>query len=551
MPKNGGRKARLAAQERAELEAFRAQAAVAAAQPASADLLRCDWRCGRCGYHNFGKNVYCRQCNGPRHAGAALHGIFRGRGGTSTNAGSRNLVAPTMRVQNGTGRPGFLPVGRQPNDLHSGHANRLPPAQPHPPPLLRQPGLQHTSAQSKQQQQGAEAGRVSVSREAAHKKDGKSWADVVRDPAGAGSADDKRVQSRIDDTATATQQSDTSNLGTAQRQVGGPQVFELEHGESDGEEQPEGGEPPEPPTPKNLQAKMRNLETKKERRQRKLQRQQNEVELQAEFVEAQQRQLVTLEFEVAETREDISAIDRQMAAISKLHTELLAARVAAQVDEATAAAADTEDEAGASAALHQVFEAMRNYGSIRSPTIRRMLSTFVQEMHELQNSFSPIENPGDETPKWEPGRSPSRSPPPRSPTPPAKSPSTVVQQMPPPTPAAPPTEQMRREAEAALQSNDMWEDQRVPEKRKCDEILIVAVPQPPSLEQAAEVLAPLPRGRERALAICDRPLSEPRGRAHGRDSNFSPARSRGRRELYKDLNERVESQRRAARGNLG
>ena len=89
-------------------------------------------------------------------------------------------------------------------------------------------------------------------REVAHKNDGESWADVVRDPTGASSADDKRDQTRIDDTATATQQSDVSNFGTAeraQRQVGGPQVFELELGESDGEEQPEGGEPPEPPRP--------------------------------------------------------------------------------------------------------------------------------------------------------------------------------------------------------------------------------------------------------------------------------------------------------------
>ena len=305
----------------------------------------------------------------------------------------------------------------------------------------------------------------------------------------------------------------------------------------------------EEPSAWDLQKRMRNLEVKKKRREGKLQRQHKEKQEQAEYIEEQKRRLATLQFEEDDTKEDIRKIDEQIASLSQLHAELTAARAQAHAADEQEPEGCQEDEEGAAAALHQVFEAMRNYGNIRSPSVRNMLAIFVEQMRAMHDQQ--VQGPPPETPPAT-GKpveeSPGRSPPPRSPTP-LRLEAAPAQQS--PASAATgtnepgPTVQMVQEANAALASDEMWEDTKNDEnqatKRKAEEVNTGAKPQMESK---------LAQARQRAPAICDRPApyQQTRGRTSEQSCTRSPARSRGRKELVQNLQEKVEQQRQLTLG---
>ena len=391
----------------------------------------------------------------------------------------------------------------------------------------------------------------------ARRQPGRCYADALRSPP----REVEQAQNRERDTAQETLASGVeeprpgNEADKTAAAAGGPSHYDVGAEDSDVDEHADHGSRagPEPLTAKMLLARIRNLETKKERRERKMLKQQKAVDEQNEYIEEQHRKLNTLVFELADTREDIAAYDLQIEEASRLHTELISARVAAHGFEA-------EDEGGegdehrVSAIVHQVMASMRVNGRLRTNALQKLLSSLMQEAEALQAAEPPRGEERFDTGAKR-GRSPSRSPAPRTPQAAvvADAGGATVQ---PVTrqnygailrsPQREPTEQMLQQAQAALLSDSMWQDEAV--KANVDEAIagaLVAV----SASTGPELPCPRKQITQQvgptALAICDRPASEPRGRwqaAAGR----SPARSRDRKDLYKELNDRVEKQKQAA-----
>ena len=258
--------------------------------------------------------------------------------------------------------------------------------------------------------------------------------------------------------------------------------------------------------------------------------------------------LNTLVFEVADTREDIMALDLRIEEASRLHTELTSARVAAHGHDEEEE--DGEDEQHVAAVVQQVMASMRAHGKLRTNALQKLLASLMQEAHALR-----AKGPPGEEPKVPYGakraRSPSRSPAPR--TPPMATQTVPVQKAELAVPTQKePTIQMRQQAQAALVSDTMWQDEVV--QAGVEEAIAGALVAASSVSSKVGPELPPPqkvpptpprKQNSRALAICDRPSSEPRGRGTAGVSQ-SPARSRDRKELYKELNQKVELQRQTA-----
>ena len=325
MPKNAKRRARMAASEKAELEAFRA--AAASAQPVmqmdrntftshTGDLRRCDWHCRQCDFYNFGHNISCRRCGAARQSGLNMPGVYRGRAiaynpsQPAIKSFTSPPAPPSFRVKPPAGYPGILPVG------------------PHNSTAGQRIGTRQNGGGSVQTNVVGLRQPTNTYHCTVPAANAQSWADKVRgDPtvrvgATENSADgpqDGRHRVTGEAPVSSSAHQDSRNLDQVARE--GDEDF------SDGESQDD--ELNEEPTSWSLQKKMRSLEFARRRRERKLQKQQQEVEEQALYVEEQRRRLSSLQFAVDETKEDIRSIDEQSASLSKLLSEIKAAQASA------------------------------------------------------------------------------------------------------------------------------------------------------------------------------------------------------------------------------
>ena len=570
MPKNGGRRARMAAADRAELQAFRQreaeEAARAKAQAESDVLHRSDWVCRGCSYLNFGRNASCRRCTQPRNC-ASRH--VRG------NYNASAVVPPSFRVASVQGQDKFR--GAMPGN---GQARGAAGAR-------NQSSLAGTSLVGGARNK-AQANRVDCpaqpSAQASRRQPGLCYADALRSPP----REVEQAQQRERAVGRGAQPGvtdESEEMGARPAVLAeGPKFHEIGAEDSvvDELDEAHGDADPEPLTAKNLASRIRNLEAKKEKRENKVLKQKQAIDEQYEFIEEQNRKLNTLVFELADTREDIAAIDAQIREASRMHSELNAASGAHDHDEEGV-------EHTISAIVQQAMAAMRVNGRLHASTLQKFVSSFMSEAElEHASTSQGEEEPEDDRAKRP--RLPSRSPAPRTPplagtakaeTISAQTANSVQVPAPPraseacvrgtpggvighnpalgadahssseqvpchqmvPVPGSPqrePTLQMQRQAKAALLSDEMWEDEVV--NARVDEVVtgaMVAVSAGKSPELPQGSTAP-PR-RHGALAICDRASSEPRGRRWAEDTQ-SPARSRDRKDLYKELNERVELQ---------
>ena len=387
----------------------------------------------------------------------------------------------------------------------------------------------------------------------ARRQPGKCYADALRSPPREVELAQNRGRDEVGDTQNGgggVQNAEDFNESGANSAVG-PRVFDVGDEESDEEHQEEdaAGKDTGPNTPKKLMARIRNLESKKDRRLRKLRKQQQAVDKQNEYIEEQHRVLNTLIFEVADTREDIVDIDHPIDEASKLHAELSSARVAAHGHDEEEEGGE-EEEHQVAVIVQQVISSMRAHGKLRANALQKLLTSLMQEAHALRAAGLPHAEQRVGTGAKR-GRTPSRSPAPRTPPtaiqpPPLQSSTLVV------LPQEEPTVQMRQQAQAALASDAMWEVDVV--QTKVDDAIAAAAVAASSVAPRVGPVLPPPhkkplqipqKGSSSALAICDRPSSEPRGRWTTGCSQ-SPARSRDRKDLYKELNERVVQQRQAA-----
>ena len=535
MPKNAARRTRLAEQQQATIEELQAKVAELAARNnpgnQAGDLHRCDWICGgdRCQYLNYGNLSRCRRCGSPRFPdGVSLHGQFR-RQAVQPQA-QRAPQAPSFRVHVPRNQGGAQSTGWQPGPLRHGHMRHLQ--------SVALNGTSSTSFPAATQRAGG--------RNVLAPKGDSSWADVARRaphtvplPVGpqhqqAPHGREARQQSPADRDAGALH---TPGLERNKRGVDPPPP-EKDDG-TDAASQISEDELQEEQSPKAIQSEIRKFEFRVERRKDKLRKQQEALEEHTAFLEEQRRRLATMQYEVDETKEEIRDMDSKIVTLSTLHAELVAARASARSGpEPRGQAGDDEDEQAAAETLDQVFQAMQNFGAIRSPLIRGMLATFVQQLQAMQAQYSPVGGP--------PAPTPARSPPPRSPSPrvqPGSEPQAGAGL--PPTPLAPqqgpapstPTIAMVQAAEKALKSDVMWEDSNHGAET---EQSAGAIEKTYGKSLAASAKGPATQsGRQRLLAICDRTAPY----ARGRSASKSPARSRDRKELLSTLQQKIDEQR--------
>ena len=543
MPKNGGRRARMSAQDKAELLAFRQREAEAAAMATAAaeskDLVRSDWICRHCSYPNFGRNSCCRRCTQPRsQTSRHVPGAYNGRA----------VVPPSFRVTRHQAQGQLqLPTARH-GPFHGAGMQRGRP---------NVAGGANTAAESQRRMGAIATVEADRPNQTALRQPGRCYADALRSPPREVEQAQNRERNRAQKSPTADEEETRpgTESGNTAEAAGGPTHFDVGAEDSDVEEHAADAASagPVPVTAKMLLARIRNLETKKERREKKMLRQQKAVDEQNEFIEEQHRKLNTLVFELADTREDIAAYNLQIEEASRQHTELISARVAAHGYEAEDDEGEGEDHR-VSAIVHQVMASMRVNGRLRTNALQKLLSSLMQEVDAFQAAETP-RGEGRFDVGTKRGRSPSRSPAPRTPQAAvvASAGAATVQPVTSQndgtnlrSPQREPTAQMRQEAQAALRSDNMWQDEAV--KASVNEAIagaLVAVsagtgPELPCpRRQIAQQVAPSP------LAICDRPASEPRGRWKAA-AGHSPARSRDRKDLYKELNDRVEKQKHAA-----
>ena len=570
MPKHGGRRARLSAQERAELQAFRlreaeATAKVKAEEDRSRDLVRSDWLCLSCGYSNFGRNVGCRRCAQPR---SNLSKHIRGNYNSAT-------VPPSYRVPR-------VQTGSRGGQFSGVASGRLP---PHPVEEAQIRGAGSSNAAPTLAATGT-----------ARRQPGRCYADALRSPPREFELDQEREGNRGPERRVESNRGAAATEGPVPTTVHEAEVHAIGTGDSvvDELEEQIAEDDRGPLTAKKLASRIRNLEAKKEKREKKLEKQQLAIDEHNEYLEEQHRKLNTLVFELADTREDIAAIDDQIKEASRLHSELNAARSAEfGLGED---GADEGDEQRVSTIVQQVIAAMRINGCLRTGTLHKIVSSLMLEA-DFGPGLGPQHTNFEEqcnVRQAKKGRLASRSPAPRTPplagvrssegaqpavespsqsthrpagalarspaseargsgsaacagAQPYEQPKVPCQQIVPAqgSPQAGPTPQMQKQAQAALQSDDMWEDGGA--KAGVDEAISQAV----LAVSASGVGGPAPNQstlasdcRRSALAICDRASSEGRARRHVGGSH-SPVRSRDRKDLYKELNERVESQKQA------
>ena len=114
MPKNEKRRARLAAQERTELETLRAQESAgslgdAPVTQSTGSVPRCDWNCGACAYLNYGGNLSCWRCAATRQQDTNVHGRYRGRPLASDwhtpSHNARHISPPSFLIQSHCTQP--------------------------------------------------------------------------------------------------------------------------------------------------------------------------------------------------------------------------------------------------------------------------------------------------------------------------------------------------------------------------------------------------------------------------------------------------------------
>ena len=422
--------------------------------------------------------------------------------------------------------------------------------------------------------------------QASRRQPGRCYADALRSPPREVEQNQNRERNRTgENRSTGVEEKASVEESRTVEVAEGPTLHVIGGEESDVEEQDDVRAEADPGllTAKNLAARIRNLEAKKEKRERKVLKQRQAIDEQNEVIEEEHRKLNTLVFELADTREDIAAIDSQIREASRLHSELNAARG----DAHGFGGGDNDDEGDehrVSAIVHQVLASMRVNGRLRANTLQKFLSSLMHEADLVQDADGPREEERKDS-EAKRARLPSRSPAPRTPqggvggsaeassaqtaassSQPAPNQSSDVCRWSPPKE---PTVQMRQQAQAALLSDQMWQDEVV--SASAEEAIsgaMVAVasgPGPVLPATGATVAAALGPGpglpvlpvqsrpplrisrgeRATALAICDRPASEPRGRRIADDAH-SPARSRDRKDLYRELNAKVVSQRQAA-----
>ena len=411
MPKNGGRRARRAAQERAELQDLRARrnpTGVVGGGPiqSNSEVPRCDWNCGLCRYNNYGSNAICRRCVASRMQGFNLHGVFRGRlGHVNALAGGFNVGRPTLGERQYLAQQGLQRVPQLQGPLVQprlvGPQHDLPRHGYVRGDFVGQqpPSTQYAPQQRENRQSVREDPRQPAvpPRSLGPAAMAQSWADRDRGTPTerpgphantGGATQEVRQQDTVGGTNTsASLQNNNDRLDQVARE--GDEDFPDAESHDD--------ELHEEPSSWDLQKKMRSLEFARQRRERKLQKQQNEVEEQALYVEEQKRRLSSLQFAVDETKEDIRSIDEQSASVSKLLSELKAAQASAHEANDNDGNDGQEDEEGAAGLLELVSAAMRNFGSIRSPAIRHMLTVLAQQVQQMQAQFSLVAIPAAST----------------------------------------------------------------------------------------------------------------------------------------------------------
>ena len=550
MPRNGNRRA---ARQQQEIRELRAQVAAAhhsrihrhhqshvSPTTSTSNLPRCDWICGAdlCQYLNYGHLAFCRVCRAPRRDGVDLRGQYRGQS-METHSFFAQRGRPNQRQAAQVTRttPNIRPVGiQQPGMRGQAVAGATPPAAaivapttriaPRVPAYQRAPTAAQNTNSVPESSRPRESYATAASR--AVTAQGNHPPPAAATPVPPQANERSQLNAPVEPPRSALQHFAMDNEGDG--------IADDDDGDS-----VHPADFPQPPTVQSVQRRFKKVETVVRRRQKKLTRQLQEVEQQREAVDEQQRILTTLQYDVDTTRDELHSLKQEMAELGQQLADITAAHAECE-EQDNASDASSEDLNEATHRLAQVLDAVRNRGSFRKPALQQLVHQFLLE---IQPHTGPHVAPPTPAHLAEGSdlSTPSRSPPPRTPSPRGQAPPYVatVQQVTGPDPSSVPSPQTLAATAQALESEQMWVDQRRTDKRKAPDIEVPSG-RPTALSPiaAAEQLH-----RPPPLAICDRdaPHDPVRG---GRSRERSRPRSSAheRKAMLAGLQYRVDDQRR-------